>query len=404
VELEKGPFLIHAYHIKQIGLDCDACHVPAKAGSVVLQRPGHDQCMACHQDDFGEKLNPKVCAECHTAFPPTGSGDLLPFPRFKNQRPLLLGFSHARHVDPHGRIDPRTGLRADCTFCHRFEGDGKFASIPGHVQCASCHSKIGMTPHLTADSTTADCRGCHNPEQIENPLAASRPQIPLEVISGRYTEPISFSHADHLKSRAAFHADCTTCHSEVLSSTSLLTLGLPKMASCATCHETSQTMPAHYRMSNCGACHAPYGREQNAVYSRLIKPASHTESFRVNHAQLASAPGADCFVCHTNIQPSQTASQQCQSCHTVMRPVSHTARWRDDIHGKYAALDRKSCALCHTADSCIRCHNELPRSHVPLGVFEGGAHARLAMLNERSCFTCHTFENTCSECHTRILK
>ena len=73
-----------------------------------------------------------------------------------------------------------------------------------------------------------------------------------------------------------------------------------------------------------------------------------------------------------------------------MKPASHTVRWRDDVHGKFAALDRQKCATCHVADTCVRCHNETPRTHEPLAYFKAGAHARLAMLNERACLTCHT--------------
>jgi hypothetical protein len=86
-----------------------------------------------------------------------------------------------------------------------------------------------------------------------------------------------------------------------------------------------------------------------------------------------------------------------------MKPVSHTARWKDDLHGKYAALDRTTCATCHQADYCVRCHNELPRSHQPLPVFVGGAHATLALLDTRACLTCHTFQNSCADCHTGAL-
>ena len=71
------------------------------------------------------------------------------------------------------------------------------------------------------------------------------------------------------------------------------------------------------------------------------------------------------------------------------------------MHGKYAALDRVACATCHTADSCVRCHNLLPRSHTPLALFKAGAHANLAMLDQRACFTCHTFDDTCAACHVR---
>ena len=119
---------------------------------------------------------------------------------------------------------------------------------------------------------------------------------------------------------------------------------------------------------------------------------------------LASMPGAPCFVCHLNVAPAAVRQQQCVGCHEVMMPVTHTARWKDDVHGKYAALDRKDCAVCHLTDFCSRCHNETPRSHLPLPQFKAGGHAKLAMMNLRSCFTCHTFENTCAECHGRGLK
>ena len=56
-----GAFYLHAVHAKGIGLECSTCHVPAKEGAVALQRPGHDQCMACHSDAFGDNLNKKVC-------------------------------------------------------------------------------------------------------------------------------------------------------------------------------------------------------------------------------------------------------------------------------------------------------------------------------------------------------
>ncbi len=99
--------------------------------------------------------------------------DLLPFPRYANQQPIVFDFSHAKHVDPQARVDPRTGFRADCTFCHHFNASGAYASFGNHVICASCHSKAGMKPLLSDKSTKADCQGCHQPEEIENPSAVT---------------------------------------------------------------------------------------------------------------------------------------------------------------------------------------------------------------------------------------
>jgi hypothetical protein len=130
-----------------------------------------------------------------------------------------------------------------------------------------------------------------------------------------------------------------------------------------------------------------------------VKPDFHTEAFRRHHEAESLEPGAKCFVCHQNVSPSAASKTQCESCHEVMRPANHTARWKDDLHGQYAALDRTECVTCHTAAYCSDCHNELPRSHEPLAQFKAGAHSYPAMLDLRTCLTCHTWQNTCSECH-----
>ena len=83
----------------------------------------------------------------------------------------------------------------------------------------------------------------------------------------------------------------------------------------------------------------------------------------------------------------------------MIRPQNLTARFIDFIDGNIVSLDRTVCATCHAAEYCSACHNELPRSHVPLPLFKAGAHAVPAMLDERACLTCHTFQNTCAECH-----
>ena len=128
---------LHAYHATKLSMDCKMCHVPVQQGSVTLSRPGHRQCVTCHAMAFRMANNPKICQECHSGPKPSGSGDLLSYPRFQGQRPLLTEFSHARHVDTQARVDARTGFRADCAHCHKLEGDGKLASLPRHARSAS---------------------------------------------------------------------------------------------------------------------------------------------------------------------------------------------------------------------------------------------------------------------------
>jgi len=398
-----GPVYLHAVHATN--LNCSTCHVPVKTGSVELRRPRHAQCMTCHRDSFEKNANERFCSVCHSAYPVKSKDDLFQFPRFQGQRAVVFEFSHAKHVDQKARINPATGFRADCTFCHTFKETGEFADFPKHQQCAGCHANAGAKPLLSAASTSADCRGCHQPEEIENPgFTKNRRLIADHVASGQYAN-LKFNHAAHFKSKEAYKLDCTTCHSSIPRSTSLSDLTLPKMIDCVGCHDTSKTITANLRMSNCGACHKDeVSGVAPATHQRNVKPAFHTPSFRLHHEEQASEPGNKCFACHQNVSPSAKGRDQCIACHQVMKPSSHTARWKDDLHGQFAAIDRDTCTTCHTVDSCSRCHNEVPRSHLPLALFKGGTHMRLAMLNERSCFTCHTFQNTCSKCHTQNFK
>jgi hypothetical protein len=397
-------FVIHAFHKEKLGgeLECNMCHVAVKDGSVTLKRPGHDQCMTCHSDDFNKDLKQLVCAQCHSSFPPTGAEDLVPFPRYQGTRAILFEFSHAKHVDQKARVDAKTGFRSDCTFCHKFDTQGAFAKFPAHEQCAACHSKSGMKPQLTADLSATGCRGCHTPEEIENPgyTETRRFAGKRQTANGKYVD-ISFSHIAHFKTRDQFDLNCTTCHYEVPKSTSISNLSLPKMLDCVQCHDSAKAVKADFRMSNCKTCHSDTVTAAAIPnsHTKNVKPDFHTEVFRRSHESEASAANAKCSVCHLNVTPSVAARVQCDSCHQVMRPVNHTSRWKDDLHGKYAALDRTECAVCHTAAYCSDCHNELPRSHQPLPLFKAGGHAIPAQLDMRSCLTCHTFQNTCTECH-----
>ena len=398
-------FFIHEFHATLLELDCSVCHSPAQEGSVELARPGHDACLLCHQDAFETEINPKICSQCHSTFPPTSNEDLLPCPLYKKQRAILFDFAHAAHVDPRGRLDPKTGFRADCTHCHQFDEKGIFASFPGHAQCASCHSRPAIKPDLTADSDTGDCRQCHVPEEIENPgFSKERRMIADHVVSGVHVN-LRFSHVAHFRHKQKYNLNCTTCHYAVLTSTSLEDLTLPQMLDCVVCHQVGRDLNASLRMSNCAVCHIDTQFGSLPPTHRVdVKPPFHDERFRKNHAEAAGEPGAKCYACHPGVAPRTTAREACIDCHQVMQPASHGLRWRDNIHGKYAALDRHACATCHRTDYCVRCHNQLPRSHEPLAFFRAGAHRNLAMLDQRACMTCHTFENNCGQCHVRELR
>ena len=156
---EAQEFFVHEFHATQLELDCSVCHVPAQENSTVLKRPGHDQCILCHEANYEEDLSPKFCGQCHASFPPFDNEDLLPFPFFQKKRAILFDFSHALHVDPNARLDPKTGFRADCTFCHKFDEQGIFAKMG-----------IRLTQVAPRCSMPADGRLPSEPDRIRVPF------------------------------------------------------------------------------------------------------------------------------------------------------------------------------------------------------------------------------------------
>ena len=63
---EAREFFVHEFHATQLELDCSVCHVPAREDSTVLKRPGHDECILCHEAQLrggphAEVLRPVPC-------------------------------------------------------------------------------------------------------------------------------------------------------------------------------------------------------------------------------------------------------------------------------------------------------------------------------------------------------
>ena len=284
---------------------------------------------------------------------------------------------------PARALDARTGFRADCTSAINFQGDGDYASFGNHLGLRGLSFQGGDEaaaqrqvndrglPRAAIGRKKSKIRALH--DSPPTGLVCNFRQIPIKSVFSCRTFQKSGGVSPRLHDVPL----------RVAESTNLANLDLPKMVDCVNCHDISKTLGANFRMSNCEVCHVDDNpAAMPELHSSIVKPPSHTEAFRLHHGDEASQPGAPCFVCHMNVAPSAVGQQECIGCHEVMMPVSHTARWKDDVHGKYAALDRTTCTVCHVTDYCSRCHNETPRSHMPLAQFKAGGHAQLAMFNE----------------------
>ena len=387
----------HARHATQ---GCETCHLGDGRPRGVGQQTGapagdaHAACDGgqCHRADF---LRPPgaLCRSCHTEVTVGGTGvnaPLQPFPRLSGWRSLPSEFSHAQHLDA-PRLEAAVGFHLACADCHAATETGAPAH-PDHAVCARCHSEEVA---LTGAPTMTACAACHLP-------AGARPRGRTRLIK----DDLHFSHGNHRVDRAGTAIACASCHRDTASADEYQDHRPPAVASCVPCHDDAQRVPSELRMRECQTCHSAKRGSLLALAPRnhlpgTERPNDHTLSFRTDHGDAAFRDAARCATCHTAM--SGSPRDACDECHRVTAPVDHRLAWRELDHGTEAATSPDRCALCHNADTCTDCHNQVPRSHLPVMAFTA-SHGLAARVNIRACLTCHTPEgaNGCARagCHT----
>ena len=304
----------------------------------MLQRPGHEQCMPCHSDDFTKVVKQVLCAQCHTKFPPAGRSDLVAFPCTSRRAPSCSNSrtqntwtrEPASMPRPASEPTARRVTNLKRTVCSRL-------SQP--IRSAQSATLSRDSSHkLTSNVIAENCRGCHSPEEIENPGFTENRRLVSRAIGHREIREHQVYPHRSFQSQDQFNLNCTTCHSAIPHSTGLANLTLPMMIDCVQCHDAAKDVPAAFRMSNCTTCHNdPVNGTMPASHTVNVKPDFHTEVFRQHHAAEAAAADAKCFVCHQNVSPSMAARNQCDRCHAVMRPRPY-----GPVEGRYSRKDRRA--------------------------------------------------------------
>ncbi len=442
-------------------LGCGDCHASTAEGAWVPMRPGmsaHAPCDTCHEADFYKEPG-ALCGVCHNdqldpKAPPKGDGaTLLAFPRRSIEAQLVGKFSHARHLDE-GKVRDPAGKALRCDSCHAVDDESPYASIPTHGACAPCHAPDQVAASKAPHSLD-DCAGCHegggpgrarrfardNDVRFTHAKHRVAPDGSALVCTHCHQAVVSSDKAtDRVTPQMAV---CSACHEDPSK------VKDPKLRisdNCGLCHieQPQKTdLPGNHTayvplLGPDGqpvmfAQAAPDGRPVPSLRELLpspfdpaptpqgatttsalkapgqvtpaarptnpnVRPQSHTPFFRRRHEQAASDASALCSQCHDGLSGSRR--DNCQECHAVMRPKSHTLRFRSVAHGREAASDPRACATCHEVDYCSECHAQRPPSH---RADFANRHDRVARLNPRSCTTCHTFESTCVECHRGVF-
>lgn len=244
------------------------------------------------------------------------------------------------------------------------------------IECSVCHKgalkedKAGM-PDLDS------CMKCHKGLDAKKPEAKRVSNFDKNGVAQfsnftHITEDVKFSHKRHVDAKV----QCGSCHKGIEKSKKVTAAVRVTMKDCMDCHAKQKVGVRDNAKDSCLVCHTYITREW--------KPANHQDNWKELHGReagfVAKGSTASCDLCHTQ--------QSCTKCHREEAPKNHTDYWRLRGHGVMAEMDR-SCKVCHTEDFCVRCHRTTaPQNH--RGDFE-----------TNHCTSCHfpLRDNTCFVCH-----
>lgn len=267
-----------------------------------------------------------------------------------------------------------TSRRISCPKVRARLGGAALALLASAVSCALLDPSGGgeqATHALAFDHAThaeADlaCADCHAPAEAEQAGRMTLPELSfcldchedeedpptralLEGLAGRAegarwvlyspNPEVIFSHATHTQTA------CAECHGDVASLAATGPGVVPSMATCVDCHADQAP-----ERNDCATCHRE--RRQD------VAPESHRRDWTREHGvharfgSLDTVLQGDCAHCHTR--------DSCLECHRQVPPRDHGHFFRIRGHGLMASNDRQSCASCHQPDSCVRCHETTP--------------------------------------------
>ncbi len=374
---------------------------PGKLAAPHESLEGLTNCTKCHE--LGEGPSADKCLACHT-----------------NVRDRIQAGKGVHHqfVTVEGKA---------CFSCHSDHAGRDFELVtwPGGMK-AFDHAATGY--QLVGKHATLQCRDCHHPGNIKEPLRATEEGIDLtRTFLGLHDDCLSCHTDQH---RGQLGDNCLKCHTQ----------DGWKPASGFNHNTTAFVLTGKHRTVDCAKCHKPL-TDPNLSDPKLTSYARYTG---INHNACTDCHrdkhegkfGPDCTKCHQtsgwkqltmvkgDFNHDKTAfplqgkhvGVACDKCHrtgTVLDPVKHDrcADCHHDIHrGQFANRpDGGKCDACHTING-FRPALYTIADHQQTRFKLVGAHLA------QPCFACHktatdadgeyrTFtvaDRTCTGCHTDI--
>jgi hypothetical protein len=206
-----------------------------------------------------------------------------------------------------------THSKVTCTQCHVEPGIKGYASFAVRSIPAFYSQLVGgaSDTNLLSAPSRAACQKCHTTYRTVAP-------------SGDLLIP----HRAHV---VVLKMECVECHKDLVHSENRRGFNRPEMETCVEkCHDGDTAS------NECADCH-----------TSKSAPKSHEgKDWLKTHG--ASADTVDCAKCHS------WTPDYCAECHSK-RPASHTKTWKTD-HAGPAKQRGDGCLVCHDRKFCEECH------------------------------------------------
>jgi c(7)-type cytochrome triheme protein len=340
----------HQLHVKESGIACADCHSEAatstKASDNLLAKM--EACKNCHEDQL--KSN---CTYCHTSADSTSYA--------ATSTPIReLIFSHQKHVDQKvecetchtvlDKADASTGelvpAMATCATCHN---DVKATSA-----CEKCHTNFASLRPIEHNRTDfvrehkrlahlgdAKCGTCHTQESCidcHNGSELVKVDLPgRDLMSQHSPRLLAINRGQGMRLAKVHDLNFKFTHGIAAKG---------KVMECQTCHSNKQF---------CSSCHEGGGNVNQGVF----KPVSHAAAGFVTlgvgsgggeHARLAKRDIESCAACHS----AEGTDAVCMTCHIDVDgikgtdPKTHDRGFQSSNHGIWHTDPGANCFMCHT--------------------------------------------------------
>jgi len=341
----------HQFHVKEAGVACVDCHGNAstslKASDNLLAKM--EACKSCHEEQLSSN-----CTYCHL------SSDSTSYVASLNPSREIL-FSHQKHISDEkvecenchtvlDKTDANIGdlvpSMATCATCHN---DKKATN-----ECGTCHTDLAalrpkdhnrtdfVREHKqSARLNDAKCGTCHTEEtcvDCHNGTELVKVDVPgRDLVSQRAPRLLAIDRGQGMRLSKMHDLNFKFTHGIAAKG---------KALDCQTCHSYNKF---------CSPCHQAGGN----VNQEVFKPVSHSIAGFVTigvgssggeHARLAKRDIESCAACHS----ADGTDAVCMTCHIDVDgikgtdPKTHDRGFQSDNHGIWHTDPGANCYVCHT--------------------------------------------------------